>query len=75
VQGPLIVHGPTHVNYDEDLGPIMLTDWFHDDYWPIIQQVMAPSNQTDGFRPFSVSNLINGKGEECSRQSEAEDAV
>lgn len=26
-QGPLVVHGPSNVGYDFDLGPVMLTDW------------------------------------------------
>jgi Multicopper oxidase len=66
VQGPVIIHGPTHVDYDEDIGAIMLSDWFHDDYLAIIRQVMGPSNNTDGYRPYSVSNLINGKGENAA---------
>lgn len=34
--GPMVIHGPTSANYDIDLGPIMLLDWFHEDafyYW------------------------------------------
>lgn len=27
--GPLVIHGPATANYDIDLGPIFLTDWFH----------------------------------------------
>ncbi|OQE95427.1 hypothetical protein PENNAL_c0002G00731 [Penicillium nalgiovense] len=27
--GPLIIHGPATADYDVDLGPIFMTDWYH----------------------------------------------
>jgi hypothetical protein len=27
--GPLVIHGPTTANYDVDLGPLFVTDWYH----------------------------------------------
>lgn len=55
--GPLIVHGPKNVAYDKDLGPVLLTDWNHDDYFTLVEDTMKPG----GFPPPSDNNLINGK--------------
>lgn len=55
--GPLVVHGPKNVAYDKDLGPVLLTDWNHDDYFTLVEQTMKPG----GFPPPSDNNLINGK--------------
>ena len=57
--GPMIIHGPTQAQYDIDVGPIMLSDWYHQPYEAIVAEVMAsPPNPAP---PFSDSNLINGK--------------
>ncbi|KAF1999723.1 multicopper oxidase [Amniculicola lignicola CBS 123094] len=53
--GPLIVYGPKHAEYDIDIGPILLEDWFHADYYSLVENVMA------GSFPPSNNNLINGK--------------
>ena len=29
IVGPLIIRGPSTANYDIDLGPLPMTDWFH----------------------------------------------
>ena len=57
--GPLIVHGPQNFPYDIDIGPIMLSDWYHSSYFPIVQNVVAPSVTPP--IPTSDNNLINGK--------------
>ena len=31
IAGPIVIHGPTSANYDIDLGPLLLTDWYHRD--------------------------------------------
>ncbi|KAI1777419.1 putative multicopper oxidase [Hypoxylon cercidicola] len=55
--GPMVVHGPSHVEYDVDLGPITISDYFHT-YYDVI---------TEGFLENKVevtlsdNNLINGK--------------
>ncbi|KAI1080101.1 Cupredoxin [Whalleya microplaca] len=56
--GPIVVYGPRHVPYDIDVGPIMVNDWWHKDYFSVVEEVMAPgfSGQT-----YSDNNLINGK--------------
>ncbi|SLM35034.1 multicopper like protein [Lasallia pustulata] len=57
--GPLIVHGPQHVPYDVDLGPIALSDWYHEDYFTVLAGIMGTDPRL--FRPASDNNLINGK--------------
>ncbi|POS70429.1 laccase-1 precursor [Diaporthe helianthi] len=61
VYGAMIIHGPKHpnANYDEDLGPIFLSDWFHTDYNEQIKFTVglpAPITQ-----PYSDNNMINGR--------------
>ena len=31
IAGPIVIHGPTSANYDIDLGPLLITDWYHRD--------------------------------------------
>ena len=56
--GPLIIHGPTNAPYDIDVGPVLLTDWYHDTYEDIVDFVMERANPAP---PPSNNNLINGK--------------
>ncbi|KAI1190719.1 multicopper oxidase [Nemania serpens] len=56
--GPIVVYGPSNVKYDVDLGPIMVNDWWHKDYFTVVEEVMAPDFQG---RTFSDNNLINGR--------------
>ncbi|KAF2027242.1 extracellular dihydrogeodin oxidase/laccase [Setomelanomma holmii] len=56
VFGPMVIHGPTAANYDEELEPIMFNDWTHtsvDALWPSAQA---------GGPPQLDNALINGKG-------------
>ena len=39
--GPLVIHGPKNVPYDIDIGPVFLSDWYHDDYFSIVEQVVG----------------------------------
>ncbi|KAL9601650.1 MAG: hypothetical protein Q9219_002370 [cf. Caloplaca sp. 3 TL-2023] len=56
--GAMIIHGPhENIFYDVDLGPVMLTDWYHGEYFDLVEQVMGPGQPP----PFSDNNLINGK--------------
>jgi hypothetical protein len=41
--GPLIIHGPSNANYDIDLGPVFLTDWYHSPYFDIVEEIMKPN--------------------------------
>ncbi|KAL9093271.1 MAG: hypothetical protein Q9165_004012 [Trypethelium subeluteriae] len=58
--GPIIVHGPNDVGYDVDLGPVLLTDWYHGEYFSLVEELMA-KNVNETVPPFSDNNLINGK--------------
>jgi FtsP/CotA-like multicopper oxidase with cupredoxin domain len=59
VFGPLVIHGPSEAEYDVDVGPVMLHDYYHAGYHDIVAQLMAP-NLTAGV-PYSTNNMINGK--------------
>ncbi|KAF2768406.1 hypothetical protein EJ03DRAFT_375281 [Teratosphaeria nubilosa] len=58
--GPMIIHGPDTGHYDVDLGPVLVSDWYHTDYYTLVEQVMAPASE-GRLPPMSNSNLINGK--------------
>jgi FtsP/CotA-like multicopper oxidase with cupredoxin domain len=53
--GPLVIYGPKHEEYDIDIGPIVLEDWFHADYYTLVEGVM------NSRFPPSNNNLINGR--------------
>jgi len=57
--GPMIIYGPSTAEYDIDLGPVMLTDWYHYPYYSLVEEYTG----TDlGILPFSSdNNLINGR--------------
>lgn len=57
--GPMIIHGPTNADYDVDLGPVMLSDYYHEDYFTVLKRVMGTDLSVA--IPFSQNNLINGK--------------
>lgn len=59
--GAIVIYGPhDNADYDEDLGPIIVSDWYHSSYYSLVEQVMAP--QAEGLPPpASNNNLINGK--------------
>lgn len=55
----MIIYGPTNAHYDIDVGPVAVSDWYHKEYFNIVQtEVMA-----DGPPPASDNNLVNGKGD------------
>ncbi|KAK2736808.1 laccase, multicopper oxidase, benzenediol:oxygen oxidorectuctase [Onygenales sp. PD_40] len=58
--GPLVIHGPATANYDIDLGPIHITEWFHETSWVLWER----HNKNGGIplRPNAVAEngLING---------------
>lgn len=65
IWGPLIINGPTQGRYDEDLGPVMLSDHYYTEYFKIVEDVMG--TDLTKARPTSDNTLINGQG--CSAQS------
>ncbi|KAI0468796.1 multicopper oxidase [Xylaria cf. heliscus] len=69
--GPIVVYGPTNAEHDIDLGPIMVNDWWHDDYYSIVEKIMTPDFEG---RAFSDNNLINGRMNfDCSTVAEGDE--
>jgi FtsP/CotA-like multicopper oxidase with cupredoxin domain len=58
----MIIHGPKNADYDIDVGPVMLTDWYHTEYFKLVETTELP-NSDPNFNPAPASdnNLINGK--------------
>lgn len=61
VFGPLIVYGPKHISYDVDVGPVMLGDYYHRDYFEVVKDAASNSTDLNIYAPWSDNNLINGK--------------
>ncbi|KAK3676639.1 hypothetical protein LTR78_003414 [Recurvomyces mirabilis] len=62
----MIIYGPNNTQYDEDLGPIMINDWYHEYYETVIDALFAPLPAAN--IPMSDNNLINGKNSfDCSQ--------
>ena len=63
VHGAMIIHGPNHVDYDIDLGPVMIGEWFHQDYETMVQRIMVPrpvgNIDISALNPDSL--IINGR--------------
>lgn len=61
--GPMVIYGPCQ-KYDVDIGPVMLSDWYHKSYFELVEATMMPNST-----PFQSNNtLINGKGNfDCSK--------
>ncbi|KAG5984556.1 hypothetical protein E4U55_004212 [Claviceps digitariae] len=61
--GPMVIHGPPTEQYDIDIGPVMLSDWYHRDYFDLVEDTMKPN----GVPVISDNNMINGKANfDCS---------
>lgn len=54
--GPMLIHGPRHVPYDIDIGPVMVNDYFHTPYYQLLEQTLGRR-----YTPPSDNNMINGK--------------
>lgn len=55
----MIIYGPKSADYDIDIGPVLLTDYYHKAYFDIVEEVMGTNLSL--IAPRSVNNLINGK--------------
>ncbi|WYZ45841.1 hypothetical protein EsH8_IX_000066 [Colletotrichum jinshuiense] len=65
--GPMVIYGPSHVNYDLDVGPIMLSDYFHFPYEKMAMDAIAATQDTNIYVPKSNNHLINGRNTfDCS---------
>lgn len=58
--GPIVVYGPKNMDYDVDLGPVMVMDWYHQNYKDQIDGLFQPI--PNAIVPRADSNTINGKG-------------
>ncbi|KAG4415602.1 hypothetical protein IFR04_011271 [Cadophora malorum] len=67
VVGPLIIHGPSTVAYDTDVGPIILSDHYHREYFEIVKDTMSTDiNKIQ----LSDNNLINGRNNfDCTKKA------
>ncbi|KAK3386290.1 Cupredoxin [Sordaria brevicollis] len=65
VLGPIVIKGPTSADYDIDLGPMTLTDWYYGSVFEIAHRVNNPSNpfipNFPGSPPAADNVLINGR--------------
>ncbi|KAF2233451.1 multicopper oxidase [Viridothelium virens] len=65
--GPMIIYGPSHVSYDIDVGPILLTDYTHVPYYEFISDTY---DRPAIFLPIE-NNLINGRNPfQCNQNLE-----
>lgn len=70
VVGPIVIYGPDNLRHDFDIGPIMLHEWYRDDYMTTIRGLFRPLAQGGPVHPEANSNLINGKMRfDCSKTS------
>ncbi|KAL8715833.1 MAG: hypothetical protein Q9220_000500 [cf. Caloplaca sp. 1 TL-2023] len=66
----MVIYGPKSAAYDVDLGPVTLNDYFHRDYFSILEDVVG--TDLGKIRPASDNNLINGKMNfDCSNSTTA----
>jgi FtsP/CotA-like multicopper oxidase with cupredoxin domain len=61
VWGPMIIYGPKHVDYDVDLGPVMVGDYYHSEYLDVVAAASSNSTDFNVYVPWSDNSLINGK--------------
>ncbi|KAK3995106.1 multicopper oxidase-domain-containing protein [Cladorrhinum sp. PSN332] len=58
ILGPIVIHGPKTANYDIDLGPINMEDYYRESVFELSQR---PLTRILGIPPVAISGLINGK--------------
>jgi FtsP/CotA-like multicopper oxidase with cupredoxin domain len=67
VFGAIVIHGPKNAEYDIDLGPIIVTDYYHASSEEVIKQVMS-TNIIESATTFADGTLIQGKMQsDCSK--------
>lgn len=59
VVGPMVIYGPSQADYDCDVGPVMLSDWYHIPYFSIVSDAVGTDMSL--IPPTSDSNLIQGR--------------
>lgn len=53
----MVIHGPSSANWDEDLGPWVLSDWYHADAFGL-----EWIGETTFLAALPDSSVLNGKG-------------
>ncbi|GME49106.1 laccase-1 precursor [Neofusicoccum parvum] len=72
--GPVVVHGPSALDYDYDLGPVFVNDWYHKSYLELIDDVV--STDPELWHPMADNNMINGKMDyDCSKVTDGTPCV
>lgn len=75
VAGPLVFHGPTAADWDEEWEtPLMITDWGHDSAFAVFSQELLASDPANRnvTPPVGDSILLNGHGHyNCSLSNDA----
>ncbi|KAL9083606.1 MAG: hypothetical protein Q9159_005677 [Coniocarpon cinnabarinum] len=70
VVGAIIIHGPEQIPYDVDVGPILLGDYYHDNYYDLVEMVVGNNSDFNVYVPSSNNSLINGLNSyNCSKAS------
>lgn len=59
--GAIVIYGPKNDDYDSDIGPVMLSDYFHGYYEQAVQKTLADPASGLAGPPLANNNLINGK--------------
>jgi len=59
--GPIVIHGPKSTDYDIDVGPVVISDWFGGYYENLVDQIMHATPVGPLSPPESANVLINGK--------------
>lgn len=54
--GPIVIHGPATADYDIELGPLPITDW----YYPTVNLHASRAEHFNGNPPEADNALING---------------
>ncbi|KAK9579468.1 hypothetical protein V6Z90_007526 [Aspergillus fumigatus] len=64
--GPIVIHGPSSMDWDEDLGPWLLHDWYHDDVFSLLWV-----GETKNRGAIPESTILNGKGKfDCNHHND-----
>lgn len=55
-RGPVVINGPSSANYDIDVEPLLITDWYHADAFSYFHEEITDHAH------YPTGTLLNGKG-------------
>lgn len=61
--GPIVVYGPWDKEYDVDIGPIVLNDFYHVAWQTMVKNITSPRPNQPPPMPTSDNNLIDGQND------------